>query len=217
MNDLTMIDATRDRVLLAAVEIFARRGFKETTIREICARADVNVASVNYHFRNKASLYAEALAFAFRQADLRYPMDEARDAHLSAESRLTAFIKVFLNKLLDDSQLGYHSKLIAKEITDPTHALDDIVRIAIVPQFELLKQLIPDLIGYRPDEADIHRCVLGILGQCLMFKHSRSVIDRICPEVIAGSEEIERSATHIARFSLAAFRQLAADHQEVSP
>ncbi|MGZ8189469.1 MAG: CerR family C-terminal domain-containing protein [Methylosarcina sp.] len=215
MNEFNGTDATRDRVLLAAVEIFAQKGFKEATIREICAKADVNVASVNYHFRTKASLYAEALAFAFRQADRRYPLDEAKDAHLPAAVRLTAFIRVFLNKLMDESNLGHHGKLIAREIADPTDALDGIVKIAIVPQFELLKKIVPELIGPDFSDEDIHRCILGILGQCLMFKHSRSIIDRVCPEVIAGPEQIERCAEHIARFSLAAFSQMAARRQGV--
>jgi hypothetical protein len=42
-----------------------------------------------------------------------------------------------------------------------------------------------------------------------VFKHSRAVIDRICPEVIQGPAEIARCAAHIAEFSLAGFRQLA--------
>jgi AcrR family transcriptional regulator len=217
MNEFYGTDLTRDRVLLAAVEIFARKGFKEATIREICAKADVNVASVNYYFRTKASLYAEALAFAFRQADRRYPQEEAKDTRLPASLRLTTFIRVFLNKLTDESNLGYHGKLIAREIADPTDALDEIVKIAIVPQFEILKEIVPELIGHEYGEEDLHRCILGILGQCLMFKHSRSIIDRICPQVIAGPEQIERSAEHIARFTLAAFSRMAAEKKEGSP
>jgi TetR/AcrR family transcriptional regulator, regulator of cefoperazone and chloramphenicol sensitivity len=211
MNDSSYPDPTRNRVLVAAVEIFAAHGFRETTVREICAKADVNIASVNYHFRNKASLYKEALAFAFMQADQRYPLDEAKDAKLSAEQRLSNFIRIFLHKLTDDTHLGHHGKLIAREIADPTDALDDIIKIAIVPQFEILSKVVPELVGPSCSGDDIHRCVLGILGQCLMYKHSRSIIDRICPEVIGSLEEIDNTAAHIARFSLAAFKQLAAN------
>ena len=101
MGDLLYTEQTRDRVLIAAVEIFAQRGFRESTVREICAKAGVNIASVNYHFRNKASLYKEALAFAFRQSDRRYPVDEAKNSDLSAEIRLRSFIRTFLYKLTD--------------------------------------------------------------------------------------------------------------------
>ncbi len=216
MNDIASPDSTRDRILIAAVEIFAQRGFKDASVREICAQADVNVASVNYHFRNKASLYAESLAFAFRQAGQRYPMDDALDSTLSAEVRLTSFIRVFLHKLMDESNLGYHGKLIAREIADPTSALDEIIKIAIIPHFEMLGTIVPELLGPGWSKTDLHRFILGILGQCLMFKHSRSIIDRICPDVIASPEEIDRSAKHIARFSLAAFKQLSHEQRGIT-
>ena len=48
---------TRDRLLQVAAEMFADRGFKKVTIREISAAAQANVAAVNYHFGDKDALY----------------------------------------------------------------------------------------------------------------------------------------------------------------
>ena len=42
----------RERLLEAAGEIFAEHGFRNTTVREICKRADINLAAVNYYFRD---------------------------------------------------------------------------------------------------------------------------------------------------------------------
>lgn len=207
-------ELSRDRLLQAAVEIFAEKGFQSATVREICSRAGANVAAVNYYFRNKERLYAEALVFAFREAEQRYPMTEAGNRALPPEQRLTQFIRVFLHRILDDSSLGHHGKLIAREIADPTKALDEIVETVIAPVFALLADIVPQLAGPALDRDQIRRCMLSILGQCLMFKHSRPVIDRICPELIAGPEQIERSAAHIAQFSLLALKQLAGPPQE---
>lgn len=209
MADELSNDPSRDRLLKAAVEVFAERGFRDATVREICAQAEANVASVNYYFGGKENLYSEALSFAFRQADQRYPLDEARDPSRPAEARLASFVEVLLHKLLDDSALGHHGNLIAREIAHPTAALDGIIQSAILPQFAVLQEVVPALLGPGWSGTDIHRCILSILGQCLMYKHSRSVIDRICPEVIADAEEIGRTAAHIAHFSLAALAQLA--------
>ncbi len=200
-------DQSRDRLLMAAVEIFAERGFRDATVRDICAKAEVNQASVNYYFGGKEKLYAESLSFAFAQADQCYPLGEALNSSLPAAQRLTCFIQVFLHKLLDDTVLGHHGKLIAREITDPTSALDGVMATAIAPQFDMLKEVLPCLMGSSWSEQDIYRCILSILGQCLMYKHSRSVIDRVCPEVIASAEEINRTAEHIAKFSLAALNR----------
>ena len=207
MIESTANEPAFDRLLQKAVEVFAEYGFRDATVREICSRANVNVASVNYYFRSKEALYNQAVAFAFREVNRLYPQNAALDAGLPPEQRLGLFIDNFLHKLLDDSHLGLHSKLITREISDPTSALDEVIASSIAPQCALLEEIIMLVLGAQvepgeaknktsfvsnplssplPEGADnavvtktvVHRCILSILGQCLMFKHSRSVIDR---------------------------------------
>ena len=47
---------TVDRILNAATILFAERGFAETSLRTITGMAEVNLASVNYHFGSKKEL-----------------------------------------------------------------------------------------------------------------------------------------------------------------
>jgi TetR/AcrR family transcriptional regulator, regulator of cefoperazone and chloramphenicol sensitivity len=209
MATTALTEPTFNRLLHVAIEVFAEHGFRATTVREICARANVNVASVNYYFRSKEALYGKALALAIQEANQLYPIAPAQDKNLSPEQRLTLFIDNFLHKLLDDSHLGYHSKLITREIAEPTKALDEIIAIAIVPQFILLEAIIQQVLGVHTDKVTIHRCLLSILGQCLLFKHSRSIVDRLHPEMIADEQAIKDTATHIAKFSLFALTQFA--------
>jgi TetR/AcrR family transcriptional regulator, regulator of cefoperazone and chloramphenicol sensitivity len=206
-----------DRLLQVAVEVFAECGFRDATVREICSRAHVNVASVNYYFRSKEALYAKALAFAFQETNRLHPQDAALDKNLLPELRLSLFIKNFLNKLLDNSHLGLHSKLIAREIADPTKALDTVIETAIVPQLALLEDIIRHILQAPADKATVDRCLLSIFGQCLMFKHSRSIIDRLHPELIADESAIQANAEHIAQFSLAALAWFAAKNEGLAP
>ena len=55
---------THGRLLDAAARLFAARGFKDVTVREICRAARANVAAVNYHYRDKEGLYREVLGKA---------------------------------------------------------------------------------------------------------------------------------------------------------
>ncbi|MFN4291337.1 MAG: TetR/AcrR family transcriptional regulator [Permianibacter sp.] len=48
--------STRERIIAAAEYLFAERGFAETSLRLITSRAEVNLASVNYHFGSKKDL-----------------------------------------------------------------------------------------------------------------------------------------------------------------
>src|SRR5690349_5155896 len=66
-------DATRERILDAALDLFADLSFEGATTREIAARAGVSQPSLNYHFRTKEDLWRAAVArlFALLNASLQ--------------------------------------------------------------------------------------------------------------------------------------------------
>jgi len=48
--------STKTRILDAAEKLFGKNGFDATSLRDITAEAQVNLAAVNYHFQTKESL-----------------------------------------------------------------------------------------------------------------------------------------------------------------
>lgn len=194
----TVSEQTRTRLLAAAREVFAQHGFQGATIREICRRATANVAAVNYHFGNKDGLLAEALNFA--------PLEALRVANAKAgicpEMRLRLFIRDFMHMLLDENGASPQCRIMARELADPTPALDQIVREAIAPLHEFLGGLVREIVGGKAGEAELRYCVRSIFGQCLYYRHSYPVLQRLHPELHYDNKEIEAIAAHIADFSL---------------
>ena len=53
---------TKTKILDAAEKLFGNKGFDATSLRDITAGADVNLAAVNYHFQTKESLIDAVIA-----------------------------------------------------------------------------------------------------------------------------------------------------------
>lgn len=85
--------STKERILDAAEQLFARHGFAGASLRQVTSRAGVNLAAVNYHFGSKEKLHEEV--FRRRLDILNQRRREALDAlraDATLEDVLTAFI-----------------------------------------------------------------------------------------------------------------------------
>src|SRR4030067_830183 len=100
-------ERTRERLLGAAGGVFAERGDRRSTVREICRRAKVNIASVNYYFKGKEDLYADVLESAYHQAREKYHEEDTQGRSGTAESRLSRFVRVFLLRILDAGRAAW--------------------------------------------------------------------------------------------------------------
>jgi len=202
-------NGTRDRLLIAAGEVFAESGYRAATVRGICRRAGVNAALVNYHFRSKRELYAAVLEFAYRQALRKYPHEAGDAARETPERRLARFVHNFMLRILDEGRPAWYGKLMSREMMEPTGALDRLVDRNFRPHHEYLRGIVREMLGPGGEDRKVTRCVFSILGQCLFYRHSRPVIARLYPSLRYDAEEIEEAASHVVAFALAGLRQIA--------
>ncbi|MDO8413396.1 MAG: CerR family C-terminal domain-containing protein [Gallionellaceae bacterium] len=193
---------TSERVLAAAREVFSEHGFQGATVREICRRAQVNLAAVNYHFSSKEALFAAAVDFK--------PLTALCIANREgcAKERLQQFIQDFMTQLMDEKR-SPQCQLMMRELIEPTLALDKIVHETIAPLHLYLGQLVQDAAGVKISPTDLRRCVFSILGQCLFYRHSHAVIQRLHPKLHYDTKETAATAQHIMEFSLAGLQHIA--------
>jgi AcrR family transcriptional regulator len=198
---------TRDRLLAAAERLFAARGFKKVTVREICAEAEANVAAVNYHFGDKFGLYREVVQSAIEV--MRATTEIARRAGdgQSPEEQLRQFITIFLRRLLTP---GHESiqRLIHREVHDPTPALDAIIDQAIRPRIEYLAGVVGRMIDCDPADETVLRTVASIQSQATSYLQNplrphRDIAARLGFRFEPTPACIDAVASHIATFSVA--------------
>ncbi len=200
---------TKERLLTAATRVFAERGFKETTVREICALAGANPAAVNYHFGSKDRLYSAVLGDFLSSAFSRFPIDVGVGPNSLPEDRLKAYIRGFLLRLLGDGDPLYKKlgKLLMAEILEPSEHFDTMSERYIGPTYKALLHIVRELLP-DADEDIVHRCAGSVVGQCLLFDHAKGIIQQMCPELALEANSLDRVANFIAEFSLGGIARL---------
>jgi AcrR family transcriptional regulator len=209
--------ATRRRILAAAGALFAERGFRGATMREIAQRARVNLASAHYHFGSKQALYLEVVRGEFEKLEKKLAARAASPgASLDGLSRsqleqvLRRRVETMLETVLDAGSI--HGAIMQREMTDPSDALPVIVKQFIDPMRRgmdrLVARLAPEL---SPDE--IEHCTRSLVGQTFFYLTHRAAL-LLLMDRKRYPRGIEREASqHITAFSLGGLDRLAGEHR----
>lgn len=81
----------KERILNEAAILIARKGFSAVGVREIAAKADVNIAMISYYYGGKIGILKAIIEFYF--AELQQIVKEIAVLKLSAEDNARALIK----------------------------------------------------------------------------------------------------------------------------
>jgi TetR/AcrR family transcriptional regulator, regulator of cefoperazone and chloramphenicol sensitivity len=204
----TRDDATRSRLLDAATRLFAERGFRSVTVRDLCREAGANLAAVNYHFGDKLGLYKEVM-----ERTLDAVGDDpttAVDEGASAEERLRHYVLTYVPRLAAPRGHAVRAqKIMRHEINDPTELAPWLARQLILPRIRFLADAVAELLGTDTADPRVGRCVISLQAQCLFYMPN-SFRKVAFPDWHDMTEaEIEEAAGHIADFTLAGIRDLA--------
>jgi AcrR family transcriptional regulator len=111
----------RQDILQAAIEVFAKKGFRGTTTRDLAAQAEVNEAIIFRHFSTKEELYRAILEEKMRQGqtsrveelkqlaqsgdDLQF-LEALGHTFLDRHEQDTTFMRLLLFSALEGHQLS---------------------------------------------------------------------------------------------------------------
>jgi AcrR family transcriptional regulator len=195
----------RRRLLDAASEEFAEKGFESATVRDIVARAHANLNSVNYYFGSKQELYIEVMRHQVALSEAAHsllvreppPGDDPAAALRAAVRRLVTF-------LLDPHSLL--PRLYALELVNPSPAFESAGGNA--SHQSALTGAVRALLGADADPRLVARCVRTVYSQCAYFMFVRKVMPRVDPGFQPDARTIEEITDHITEFSLGGLARL---------
>jgi AcrR family transcriptional regulator len=194
---------TRWKLLNAACEIFAQKGYRDAKVAEICRRAGANVASVNYHFGDKASLYKEAWQHALQNIEDPAASEPTAD---SPQDLLRAYIQTLILHFSANSELGRFSRLYLRELVNPTGLIQDAWHELMEPRRRRLHGILRDIAGPEVEDLSILFCELSIVNQCrALVTIKSSDLNYMLGQPLSPAL-VQRLARHIADFSLAGIK-----------
>jgi len=202
---------TRHRLLESAGAVFAQKGYQAATIREICQLAEANVAAVNYHFGDKERLYHAVFVDFFNQAERRFPAIVAHPEGTDPEVVLASFIRNFVGRVLDPGKPSYHGKIMAREMIEPTMAMDFVFENHMRPMSAELFRIVRAMMGDRAATDTIVSVCHSIIGQCVFYCHAQPVLERMEPNLVFDETRVDAIARHVIDFSLHAIRGMMAE------
>src|SRR5437773_1853915 len=127
--------STKARILGAAEEVFAARGYEGASTRDIAARAGVNISSLHYHWESKETLYFAVFRNVFDQiVDL---LENTLPPLLGRRRDRRAVVDVAMGALFDFFAGNPNvPKLLLRRIIDDADADLGIERDVLAPSWE---------------------------------------------------------------------------------
>ncbi len=177
---------TKDRILDAAEELFASKGFDGAKVQEIATLAGVNKAMLYYYFKDKDELLIAVVGriiggiqdaiprFFDREENAAHNIENFLDFYIEYLSRNSSFVRLMAWEMLS----ARHVKAIAREY--------------IIPVFSLMRERIIEAIrkGWIRDISPEHT-VFSVVGMNVFYIVASPIFmlvlgdDPLSPEMIA--------------------------------
>ena len=194
------------QILDAAGEVFAEKGFRQATVREICSRAGVNLAAVNYHFGDKERLYIEAVKSARSALEATAPLPDEMEL-AEPEDALRIFITTLAKRLLSEGGASWRHRLLVREFTNPSRACEEMMSESIVPTMDRLRLIIQRMLPQDVPDHILRKLSISIISQCAYYRLQDRIVAMMTPEPeLRDHFSADDLAEHISRFSIAAIR-----------
>jgi len=192
---------TRQRLLDAAGELFAEKGFRLTGTREICRKAGTDIAAIHYHFGNKENLYEAVLRYA---DNLLVDAIPTFAASRSREARLKEMIEWVLAQCFAQGQPEWRWRFIEQATIALTPGLRAFFNSKILPLYQALDSICREFLGKDATQQQVRFATRSILGQCFYYRHFRVLIGG--QGETFSNEHLHELADHILDFSLAGLK-----------
>lgn len=193
---------TRDKLLVAASDVFVEKGFRDATVAEICKRASANISAVNYYFGSKEALYQETWRHSFAESMRIHPQDGGVSENAPADERLGGQVKALMTRVSDENNRDFF--ISQMEFINPTGLLEEVMKSELIPLREKTLAVVRELLGPAATENQVlfsETCVISMCLHPMLIQRVRHRAKKAEAPVII--DDPAAFADHVMKFALA--------------
>ncbi|HEY9223488.1 MAG TPA: CerR family C-terminal domain-containing protein [Variovorax sp.] len=193
---------SRERILYAALRLFAEHGFAKTSTREIARAAGVNIAAISYYFGDKAGLYSATFnePMGGSSADL---VQLFGAPGLGTAEALRLYMVAYVEPLKHGEIVRQCMRLHMREMVEPTSQWTEEVERDIRGPHEALVRILVRHLGITKADDDVHRLALAINGLALQLFVMQDLVEVLRPALLRSADSIDRWADRLHLYAMA--------------
>jgi TetR/AcrR family transcriptional regulator, regulator of cefoperazone and chloramphenicol sensitivity len=192
-------DATRERLVDAALDAFGLNGFDGASTRDIARRAGANLAAIPYHFGGKEGLHRAVAQHIVDKIsanlgplldDMEAALEEGRLSPPLAARMLHQALDRAADTLLGRPEAARWARFVIREQMDPTGSFAVLLDGFMGRAYGTVAALYAAATGRDAAKPETLVRVFGLLGQLLVFRMARGLIEARLGWHAYGPEEV---------------------------
>jgi AcrR family transcriptional regulator len=199
---------TRQSIVKAAVRLFAEKGYRGTSVRDIVGKARVNQAAINYHFQGKDGLYLHVLESAFEALKQNSGFDPDRLRALPREAAVSAFIEQQLRPLAFRDELSLYIRMFAWEGGHPSKVFSRFMASSSTSYITAAIDIVQRFLAPGADRRIAVYGAIWLIGQCSTFVRNRELFAQEPFRIAA--DDVEQLTGLISQLALGGLRTMSA-------
>ncbi len=163
---------TKEAIINSAQKLFAAKGFKSTTVREIAKASGANIAMVYYYFETKEGLHRQIIESAF--SSLSQQLTDCIDGYKNPKENLRCVIELYVNFFHKNRALH---RIILREIASRPKHIEAVVKKYISKNLGMINGLLQRGVQngeFR--EQDTALSTFNLIGMIIQFFNVEPII-----------------------------------------
>lgn len=169
---------TREKIIECAGKLIAKQGYAKTTSKQICEKAKVNIAAVNYHFGSRDGLYLVLLETAHDFLVEMEDINRIQAGNLSPLEKMEKLVEMLADNAFHKN--SWHIQVWLREMMNPTALLQQVVSGKATPKLNVVKKIFSEYTGYAEDDPMLFSCMLSLaapFSMMLIARNSKAVTE----------------------------------------